>query len=364
MEKNSGLERLELALEKIDKKENLIYFLTYDTKTNARASVKYIYDMALTLKNEGYQSVILVEDTNYVGVESWLGDKYNVLEVKSIKDDQIELSVEDIIVVPEYYSNALPQLANIKSIKVMLVQQKDYLFETLSIGSRWSEFGFDKCITTTEGSKKYINEYFPESLVYLNPPFIGSNFIPSDDPVKPYVAISCRDRLQNRKIISEFYVKYPQLRWVTFRDMVQMTYIEFSEALKECMVSVWVDEESTFGTFPIESMKCGVPVIGKIPATEPDWLGSNGMWTYDVNKITELLATYVLSWIDGVGLTDEVKKEIKSTHEPYNEEIFKQNTISIFNSLISARLKSINETIEKFKNTEEDEEDNSTTTNS
>ena len=65
------------------------------------------------------------------------------------------------------------------------------------------------------------------------------------------------------KIISEFYLNYPQLRWITFRDMVQMTYEEFSDALKECIASVWIDDESTFGTFPLESMKCEVPVIGK-----------------------------------------------------------------------------------------------------
>ena len=67
-----------------------------------------------------------------------------------------------------------------------------------------------------------------------------------------------------------------------------MGYDEFATALKECMVSLWVDDESTFGTFPLESMKCGVPVVGKIPDTEPDWLSENGMWTYDGNKLVEL----------------------------------------------------------------------------
>jgi glycosyltransferase involved in cell wall biosynthesis len=163
------------------------------------------------------------------------------------------------------------------------------------------------------------------------------------------VAISCRDRLIHRKLISEFYIKYPQLRWITFRDMVQMSYDEFADNLKECMVSLWVDDESTFGTFPLESMKCGVPVVGKIPNTEPDWLTENGLWTYDVNKLVEILGTFILAWLEGVELTSEVKEKMRKTVVPYTKETHNNNTLSIFNSLISIREDSIKKAIEKVK---------------
>jgi hypothetical protein len=348
----SNIEKLESSLSRISNKENVIYFLTYDTKNNARAAVKNIYDMALTLKESGRDVKILVEDKTYTGVDGWLGDKYNSLEVVSIKEDKVEIKVEDVIVVPEYYSNVLPQLSNIKSVKVMLVQQKDYIFETLPIGSRWSDYGFDRVITTTESSKKYIMDIFPESLVFIVPPIIGDNFKPIELPLKPYVAISCRDRVVHRRIISEFYLKYPHLRWITFKDMVQMTYDEFATGLKECMVSVWVDDESTFGTFPLESMKCGVPVIGKIPDTEPDWLDENGMWTYSSDKIVEILGTYILAWIEGVELTEEVKDKMKNTLLPYETEITKNNINSIFDSLVSKRLETIQNALEKLKQEE------------
>jgi hypothetical protein len=348
----NNIEQLEISLGKMLSKENVIYFLTYDSKNNPRASVKYIHDMALVLKENGYNAKLLVEDKNFVGVESWLGDKYKDIEIVSIKDDKVEIRVEDILIVPEHYSNTLPQLSEIRAVKVMLIQQKEYIFETLSIGSRWKDFGFDKCITTTQKTKEYINEYFPEALVHVCPPFIGDNFSPSPLPIKPYIAISSRDRLQHRKLISEFYLKYPSLRWITFRDMVQMTYDEFSEALKECMVSLWIDDESTFGTFPLESMKSNVPVVGKIPYTEPDWLDENGMWTYDNNKLVDILATYVIAWLDGIVLTDEVRDKMKETLLPYSKEIFVQNTLSIFNSLTTIRQDSIKSAIAKFKTEE------------
>jgi hypothetical protein len=347
--KQTTIDILESALSRLEKNESVIYFLTYDTKNNARAAIKHIYDMALTLKEFGYNAKILVEEKSYSGVKEWLDDRYDVIPLVTIKEDAVEIKVDDVIVVPEQYSNILPQLSNINCSKVMLVQQKEYMFETLAIGSRWSNFGFDKCITTTDAAKKYIMEYFPESLVYIIPPFIGDNFSPSELPIKPYIAISCRDRVQHRKIISEFYLKFPQLRWITFRDMVQMTYEEFSSALKECMVSVWVDDESTFGTFPLESMKCGIPVVGKIPTTEPEWLSENGFWTYDGNKIVDLLGAYVLAWIDGVELEEEVKEKIRQTPAPYTSQVHSQSTLAIFNAIVSQRIDIIKNSIEKFK---------------
>jgi hypothetical protein len=127
-----------------------------------------------------------------------------------------------------------------------------------------------------------------------------------------------------------------------------MTYTEFSESLKECMVSVWVDDDSTFGTFPLESMKCGVPVIGKIPKNEPDWLGENGMWTYDETKITEILGKFVMAWLEGVELTDEVTQKMKDTLLPYDSEITKGNINVIFESFKTSRVLSIEKALEKL----------------
>jgi len=353
MNKNENLEKLEQALFRLNSDESVIYFLTYDTKNTPRAAIKHIYDIALTLKNSGKNVKLLVEDKTYGGVNTWLDETiYDVLEKVSIKEDKVEINVDDTIVVPEYYSNVLDQLSNLKCTKIMLIQQKEFMFETLSIGSRYMDFGFDKIITTSENAKKYISEYFPENIIYVIPPMIGDNFSPTDKNVKPYIAISCRDRVKNRKLISEFYLKYPQLRWVSFRDMVQMTYEEFSTALKECMVSLWVDDESTFGTFPLESMKCGVPVIGKVPINEPDWLTENAIWSYDENKLTEFLGKYLLAWLDGVELTEDVKVKMKETLLPYETETTKTSIISIFESFKNKRIEIIQKALTKFKTEE------------
>jgi hypothetical protein len=351
-EKIKNIEKLEDALSRINSKENGIYFLCYDTKGNPRAAVKHIYDMALTLREYGHDAKILVEDKTYQGVKPWLGDRYDSIPIVSIKDDRIEMKIDDILVVPEQYANVLQQLSNVRCTKVMLVQQKEYVYETLPIGSKFSDYGFDKIITTTNAAKKYLQEYFPDALIFVIPPIIEDYFAKSETSSKPYIAISCRDRITHRKLISEFYLKYPQLRWITFRDMVQMTNEEFANGLKECFVSLWVDDDSTFGTFPLESMKSGVTVIGKIPMTEPDWLNENGFWTYDESKLIELLGTYCIAWLEGVEINDEVKDKMKETLLPYDKEITKNNILNIFESFNSKRKDVITKGLEKLKTEE------------
>lgn len=341
MNNKENIEKLQTALDRISNGKNVVYFFTYDTKNNPRASVKHIYDMCKTLNENGIISKILVEDNTYVGVKSWLGNEYDSLPIVSIKEDKPIINIDDVLIVPEYYSGSLEQLVGIKCVKIMLVQHKDYIFETLPIGTRWSEYGFDRAITTSEKTKQYIQEIFPETLVFVIPPLISDNFKPSEKLVKPYIAIHCRDRAINKRIISEFYLKFAQLRWLSFRDMSQMSYIDFANSLKECMVSVWVDDESTFGTFPLESMRCKVPIIGKIPNVQPDWLGENGLWADDLTELIEFLGSYVLSWIDGASLGEEFKEAMVNTLSPYDNSITKNNIVSIFNSFLSTRKESI-----------------------
>ena len=116
-EKLKNIEKLQDALSRIESKENGIYFLCYDTKGNARAAIKHIYDMALYLKENGMNSKILVEEKTYKGVSAWFGDKYNDIPVLSIKEDKVEMGIDDILVVPEHYSNVLEQLANVNAQK-------------------------------------------------------------------------------------------------------------------------------------------------------------------------------------------------------------------------------------------------------
>ena len=77
------------------------------------------------------------------------------------------------------------------------------------------------------------------------------------------------------------------------------------------------------------------------------------MWTYDENKLVDILGTFVLAWLDGVELTDEVKQKMKETLLPYDTEITKNNILSIFNSFTNKRVETLSKALENLKKEQE-----------
>src|SRR6056300_1143484 len=95
------LNKVEQSVKNLEDKSVRLYFLVQDTKGNARAGVRHIYDMALTLKNNGFNPIIIHEGKEYTGVSEWLGEKYMELPHESIEGDSLKISPEDFIFVPE-----------------------------------------------------------------------------------------------------------------------------------------------------------------------------------------------------------------------------------------------------------------------
>ena len=65
---NIQVEKIEQSIQNLKNKTSKIYFLVQDTKGNAKASISYIYKLALTLKNAGFNTIILHEKPDYYGV--------------------------------------------------------------------------------------------------------------------------------------------------------------------------------------------------------------------------------------------------------------------------------------------------------
>jgi glycosyltransferase involved in cell wall biosynthesis len=131
--------------------------------------------------------------------------------------------------------------------------------------------------------------------------------------------------------------------------MRSLSHSEFANSLKECFLSVWVDNESGFGTFPLESMACGIPVIGKIPDLVPEWMNeNNGIWTQDKNKMVDLVAEFIQNWLED-SITPDLFLEIEKTTETYqNEEKFKTTTIGTFSGYLENRIKAFEEQLNKI----------------
>ena len=255
------IQKVEGSIKNLELRSARIYFLVQDTKGNPKASIKYIYDIAMTLKNNNYNPIIIHETKEYEGVSSWLDESYDVLPHQSIDGQNLAISPEDIIVLPELYGHVMEQIKNLPCGKIVLCQAYDHMFETLPPGVSWSQLGIYKCITTSEKQKEYISEIMKSVSVDILEPYIDEIFTKKEKPSKPIISIHTREPRDTAKIIKTFYLKYPQYRWITFRDMRGITMKDFSKFLKDSFLSVWVDNESAFGTYPLESMSSGTPVI-------------------------------------------------------------------------------------------------------
>jgi hypothetical protein len=347
---NEIKEKIQLSLTNLKEKKSRIYFLVQDTKGNARASIKFIYDMAMALKEADFNPIILHEKTDYTGVATWLGEDYMVnLPHKSIEGQNLEMSPEDFIVVPEIYGFIMEQIKDLPCGKIVLAQSYSYVLETLQPGQSWTSFGFLKCITTNKEQMDYIDSYMKRISFDIITPTVSPLFAKAKLPAMPIIAVHSREQSDTINMIKQFYLKYPQFRWFTFRDMRSLSHSEFANSLKECFLSVWVDNESGFGTFPLESMACGVPVIGKIPDLIPEWMNeNNGIWTQDKNKMVDLVAEFIQNWLED-SVTPDLFLEIEKTAEAYqNEEKFKTTTISTFSGYLENRIKAFEEQLNKI----------------
>ena len=182
--------KLERSIQNMKDKTSRIYFVVQDTKGNAKASIRYIYQMALTLKRNGYNSIILHEKPEYYGVDSWLGEEYMTeLEHRAIEGTSLEISPDDLIIIPEIYGFIMDQIKKLPCGKVVLCQSYDYIFDTLQPGDSWAQFGFIKCITTSEKQKEYIGSVMRNISSSVITPVISDVFKKQEFPPKTIISI-------------------------------------------------------------------------------------------------------------------------------------------------------------------------------
>ena len=344
------ISKIEESIKNLENKNSKIYFFVQDTKGNAKASLRYIYQMAWVLKENGYNPIMLHEKPDYFGVSGWLGEKYSTLPHQSVEGQNLQISPEDFIIIPEIFGYIMSQLTNLPCTKIVLSQAYDHIFETLQPGQVWSQFGFTKVITTSETQKKYISEIMRNISIDILEPVISQSFSKSKFPAKPIIAVSSREQRDAINLIKTFYQKYPQFRWVTFRDMRGISEEEFASTLKECMLSVWIDKTSAFGTFPLESMKSNVPVLGVVPKMIPEWLNEeNGIWIQEEIKLVDFIAEFVQNCLED-NISEKLYENGVKTSEKFSDvDVFEKNIVQLFSTYFERKSNVLKEEINKLQ---------------
>ena len=341
-------EKVTESIKNLRDKKSRIYFLVQDTKGNAKASVRLIYQMAKTLLDSGFNPIILHEKNDYAGVVAWMDEEYMSIPHKSIEGQNLEISPEDFIVIPELFGYIMEQIKNLPCGKIVLTQNYSHIVETLQPGQSWSQYGFLKCITTTQKQQEYIESVMRQCSFDILKPLITENFYPKNLAPMPIIGVHTKEQSDTINIIKTFYLKFPQYRWFTFRDLRGLSEIEFGNSLRECFVSVWMDEQSGFGTFPLESMASGVPVIGKVPYIQPEWMNeNNGVWVTNPTLMCDFIADFIQNWLED-NIKPELYDSMKKTVENYtNKQEFDTNVTTLFGDYLNVRANSFEEQISK-----------------
>jgi biopolymer transport protein ExbD len=344
------IEKLERSINNMKEKKSRIYFITQDTKGNAKASVRYIYQMAMALKKDGYNSIILHEKPEYYGVSEWLGEEYMTLEHRAIEGTSLEVSPDDLIIIPEIYGFIMDQITKLPCGKIVLSQAFDHVFETLQPGQTWTQLGFYKCITTSNKQKELIESVMRNVSVDVVEPAISDVFVKNQFPPKTIVNIHTRDHRDTTNLIKTFYAKFPQYRWITFRDLRGLSEVEFAEAMKDSFVSVWIDQTSSFGTFPLESIKMGIPVLGLVPDNIPTWMNEdNGLWVNNKTIIVDVLSDFIQNWLED-NLNPELFVNMDNTLKSISTvEKFESDTVSLFSKMFELRITSFEDQLSKLE---------------
>jgi hypothetical protein len=345
---NSLQEKVKQSIQTLRDKQARIYLLVQDTKGNARASVRYMYQMGKTLKDNGFNPIILHEKTDYAGVVAWLDESYMELPHKAIEGQNLEISPEDFLVIPEVFGYVMDQVKQLPCAKIVLTQSYSYMLETLQPGQTWAQFGFIKCITTNNKQKEYIEKVMRNCSFDILEPYISEVFEPKSLPAMPIIGIHTKDQSDAVNLIKTFYLRFPQYRWFTFRDLRGLSELEFANSLKDCFVSVWVDNESGFGTFPLESMKSNVPVIGKIPDLPPTWMNEdNGIWITDHTLLADVVSDFIQNWLED-NIKPELYSEMKKTSEQFSDkQKFESSVVSLFENYLNTRADAFEQQITK-----------------
>ena len=344
------IEKLERSINNMKEKKARVYFIVQDTKGNAKASIRYIYQMAMALKKDGYNSIMLHEKPEYHGVSDWLSEEYMTIEHRAIEGTSLEVSPEDLIIIPEIYGFIMDQITKLPCGKIVLSQAFDHVFETLQPGQTWSQLGFYKCITTSNKQKELIESVMRSVSVDVVEPAISDVFVKNEFPPKTIVNIHTRDHRDTTNLIKTFYAKFPQYRWITFRDLRGLSEVEFAEAMKDSFISIWIDQTSSFGTFPLESMKMGIPVLGLVPEVVPSWMNEdNGLWVNNKTIIVDVLSDFIQNWLED-NLNPELFFNMDKTMETISTlEKFESDTVELFSRMFEVRITSFEDQLSKLE---------------
>lgn len=358
-------QRIENAIEQLETKKSALYFFVTDCKNVPNSEMLYIYDMALTLKELGYDVCMVYQLNNeyskhelkklekagkpidnfrkFEGVGKWLGEKYAEIDHLNIANSTWRVSPSDFLFIPEAFSSMMKETfeKGIPCKRIAVLQNFKYVTEFIPYGDQWMNYGITDVIASNDNQKRLIESVFPYIKCSVVNPYIQECMRKPAVAKKLIVNIASTKSSDVEHIIKTFYWKYPLMQFVTFRSLRNLNVTEYSDMLKEGCITIWHDPDTPFGRSAIDAIKCGNIVIGKVPEIIPEWMVddngeilNNGVWYSSIEQVPDILARVIGSWMRDEVPT-EIYDEMNKTAEKYTYAEWKDG----LNAYVEEKLK-------------------------
>lgn len=384
--KKQIIDNINKGITDLENKDFTLYFFVIDSDNVPNGSMEYIYRMAKTLHDNGYKVKMVYQleneytakelkklrqkeeniDENRVfhGVGEWLGEEYANLPHSNILTSQWSVGPADFLFIPEVFSSLMKQTYkfNAPCKRIVVLHNYNYITEFIPFGDEWGTYGIYDVITNTQSNANDIQDIFPYVKTNILQPYISGDF---RDPIKPQkliVNLICKNPDDINRIMKQFYWRFPVYKFVSFRDIRNFPKKTFAEMLKESAITVWVDPETPFGESALEAMRCGNIVIGKVPERVPDWmtnpdgtLKDNGIWTYDINSIPQIIARVIGSWMQDK-IPETILENMKETNKCFTEEEWNKNCVSIIENYVTRRIEDMKQIVIGTTTSDEEKE--------
>lgn len=350
------IEKIRISLDRLANKKSKFIFCVPESQSPA-ASIYEIYFQATVVKTMGYDVIVMVEKGDYVP-PTWIEKELTDHKHMAMTDPKLTVGPEDIMIIPEVYSNIMEQTKNLPCLRVGLLQSVDYMMNALIPGTDWTAFGVRDIITTSQTVKEWIYTYYGQKFNVQHYNIgIPEYFEKSSVPQKPIISVIGRNPNEISKFVKLFFTKYPQYSWVTFDPMVTkskppqpMRRVDFAKRLQNNFAAVWIDRISSFGTFPLECMKSGVIPICFKPDITPEYMierdengtpakivDGGGVWTENYYDLPILAGEVLIKFLDD-NISPELYEKMDKIAEKYTQENAEKMLVEIYQGFINRRM--------------------------
>ncbi len=358
------IERIKISLDKIINKKSKFLFIVPESQVPV-ASIYEIYFHATVVKNMGYEVIVLVEKGDYIP-PTWIEKELIDHKHVPMGDSKLTVGPEDVMVIPEVFSNIMEQTKNLPCVRIGLLQSVDYMINALIPGTDWSSFGIRDIITTSDTLKELVESFYSKKFnIKTYNIGIPDYFDKSETPQKPVISVIGRNPNEISKFVKLFFNKFPQYNWVTFDPMLTkskppqaMRRIDFAKRLQGNCAAVWIDRISSFGTFPLECMKSGVIPICLKPDIIPEYLIERdkngvgvklvegaGVWTDNFYDLPLLTGEVLVKFLDD-NIAPELYDSMTKIASKYNQEDAEKKLVEIYQGVIDQRVNLFKNAIE------------------